>query len=533
MREREEIIDVIYLHIGYNGSNVYETFKLYINHEAPVEIIKGFLSALPFTAAGANHTVASGGNIGFLIPNQHYEKYVSYVLKPGMQFRSKSKLGSIFLANSQNAWLLYDQSQDHEICMPCILNVCDKEIPRLIEVCKTFWLMMNSIQDKTVLSLHFSLEKDITFPFQVNLKNTVTNNLIVDSAIANINRSISKFWLIPPLDLVQFMRFGHKNKIEGTNGHVFPMQVILSGVVMVLMNFIYDGPLNYAYDLLKHIKKSNDEALSYISTIIADFTNSHNAFLRSLQIESITSVCDEFVYAMRHIKSINEAEALLNAFNLFGARIHGWLVYFFPFYLGAHINYQDKRSFLPVYVNSIEDNDILSYNDRYNFFYYGFIKITHEISCVKLDELKKQKSNHLTLDEISHIVKDSNIVGIVDSLLGHNANCWQYEIINPTKSEWRQDAYNAFFSLKTRLTILISLDQNADVEFLPCLHTLGTVYSQNMLSDILNTSKTQSITLKPGSVVVYHELTPYFIRVKDVYRNTQGFLILKYQLDIT
>lgn len=462
------IPDKLFLHIGFQGLEK-EIFLARFNKNVSQKIIKRFKTLMPFTASAPAHTVSSGQNLIFAIPDVELENYISTQKKKGVESRSSAAAGSLFLRNSQLASFMYDKSEDHGVYMPCILQVEESEIKRLKITCAKFWEMQAQSNSKLVLSIDFLYSsKPDTVPFPI-FSFKKTNNTTIDKSIEYITGQTSNIWVYPPIELIKFLKYGDKDMKEGTGRQVFPLHVIFNGVVMLIASFAHAAPINFILELIRNLQQSNanKKQIDCVVKFVCDYLESHLAYLRSIPTEPLISVCETYITSLKSAKNFQEIKALTDAFTLFGARIHSWVIYFFPFYVGKKLTYENLESFLP-FPSGYKGN--LPLQHVYNFNKDGFLLIQNP----KFLGHDIVKTNNI----LEFIKQNKNIQNmLLPSLIGENIKSIKLELINFKKIfHWQQMINHFPESRPTEVNILVPIDHSVSIEIIMNSHMLGTCF---------------------------------------------------------
>ena len=472
--------DKVFLHIGFHGLKK-EIFTATFNQDLDQEILNRFKACLPFTASGPAHSVSSGQNIVCVIPDTKFVNYLSQSSKTGTHSRSKAKPGSLFMRYSQIACFMYDKSQDHGVYMPCILQVKENQIERLKKTCRKFWDIQSLSDKKLVLSIDFSLEEHTSNSFLPKLNYHKTTNNIVDEAIEKIFKQTSNIWLYPPHDIIEFIKYGNKNKKEGTDGYLFPMNIIFYSVIMLIANFAHASPINFIQKLVEDLenKKANKEQMNCVIDFVCYYIEVQLTYLRSIDVGSFVSVCEIYCAALKVAKNSKEIKALTDAFVLFGAKVHMWATYFFPFYTGAQMQYSNTHSFLPQSISKIYKNSEpkLPIDKAYEFFKNGFLLIKNTLSGTTGKYL--QKNQHL-------------IELAVFPLLGKKLKFVKKQVINMHDlKSWKQMISYYPQINPNSISIMIPIEvKDIKFEFIVGSHSLGTYFKNKSSSnDITNIVK--------------------------------------------
>ena len=173
----------------------------------------------------------------------------------------------------------------------------------------------------------------------------MTGNQKVDEAVAFIRSQTWGHWLEPPQELVRLLSTGDSRGQEGTERYVFPPMVIGSGVMMVLSTYAHSGVLNVLASLLeKGIGKDDSFLLQQLVKKVAD---TNLPYLRSLSLETICGGFDRFFAAWDQAETAAEVRTLAGAISLFGALMHGWFVFLFPYRLGSGLRREAWFSLQP------------------------------------------------------------------------------------------------------------------------------------------------------------------------------------------
>lgn len=475
-----EFSDKVFLHIGFQGLNK-ETFVAKFNKEVDKKILDRFKKFLPFTASGPAHTMSSGQNLFFTIPDTELINYLSLQKKDGFQNRSSAKPGSLFLRYSQIGCFMYDKSEDHGAYMPCVLCIEESDVERLKQACRKFWEMQSISDRKMVLSIEFSLSKvqDIV-PFP-KLDWVKTGNGNVDKSIEHILNQTSSIWSYPPHDIIEFIKYGNKNRKEGTDGHTFPMNVIFNSVVMLLSNFAHAAPVNFIPKLIEDLQNTNasKNQIDCVINFVCNYIDLQLTYLRSIDTGSFVSVCEIYSAALKNAKNLDEIKALTDAFVLFGARIHTWVTYFFPYYAGADITYNNLESFLPKNLLEVykTNQGKLSLENIYHFVRDGFLITKEEVS-----------KNFNNSELIKYLKNDQDIQeSILLPLLGKNLRFVNAKIMDLADLiSWQQII--SFFprSSPNSISLLISTDIDAEFQMISKSNALGTCLQNESNNSIDN-----------------------------------------------
>ena len=179
----------------------------------------------------------------------------------------------------------------------------------------------------------------------LSVKDEMTGNQKVDEAVAFIRSQTWGHWLEPPQELVRLLSTGDSRGQEGTERYVFPPMVIGSGVMMVLSTYAHSGVLNVLASLLeKGIGKDDSFLLQQLVKKVAD---TNLPYLRSLSLETICGGFDRFFAAWDQAETAAEVRTLAGAISLFGALMHGWFVFLFPYRLGSGLRREAWFSLQP------------------------------------------------------------------------------------------------------------------------------------------------------------------------------------------
>ena len=250
----------------------------------------------------------------------------------GLKARSLSQAGTLFLRHDQMVVLTYGTSRDHESFMPPILSVVAEDLPALEDFGKKVWAEQLHGTSKEQFTLTFTFGGLVAGPL---LKDELTGNHAVDDVVAVIRSRTTDHWLVAPQEVVKLMFTGDALGLEGTEGYIFPPMVIANGVFMVLSTYAHSGVVNSLASLFDEGVALKD--LHIIKRVVNRIGDSNLPYLRSLSLHMIRDTFNEFFSAFNQAQTVAEVNALLGAMSLFGAVVHGWFVYLFPYHLGVEL----------------------------------------------------------------------------------------------------------------------------------------------------------------------------------------------------
>ena len=178
-----------------------------------------------------------------------------------------------------------------------------------------------------------------------SVKDEMTGNQKVDEAVAFIRSQTWRHWLEPPQELVRLLSTGDSRGQEGTEGYVFPPMVIGNGVMMVLSTYAHSGVLNVLASLLE--KGIGKDDIFLLQQLVKKVADTNLPYLRSLSLETICGGFDRFFAAWDQAETAAEVRTLAGAISLFGALMHGWFVFLFPYRLGSGLRREAWFSLQP------------------------------------------------------------------------------------------------------------------------------------------------------------------------------------------
>ncbi|CAJ1375850.1 unnamed protein product [Effrenium voratum] len=299
--------------------------------DATPETVAAFQAAVPFQSL-VYHTVSSGRNLVVLMPTLRNEFKMGSTPGNGLKARSLSQAGTLFLRHDQMVVLTYGTSRDHESFMPPILSVVAEDLPALEDFGKKVWAEQLHGTSKEPFTLTFTFGELAAGPL---FKDELTGNHAVDDVVAVIRSRTTDHWLVAPQELVKLMFTGDALGLEGTEGYIFPPMVIANGVFMVLSTYAHSGVVNSLASLFDEGVALKD--LHIIKRVVNRIGDSNLPYLRSLSLHMICDTFNEFFSAFNQAQTVAEVNALLGAMSLFGAVVHGWFVYLFPYRLGVEL----------------------------------------------------------------------------------------------------------------------------------------------------------------------------------------------------
>lgn len=494
------------MHVGHVGFPDKDIFSLKPNPDIPDQILDRFLACLPFSYAAPTHTVSSGRNLGFVVPDPKFDIYLSTSPASGLRSRSKTAPGSIFLRNSQRGLLMYGESQDHGVYLPLLMSVDETQTDRLRDSCQRFWETQTLADSKMVLSLDFTHSPEAIDIPSPNLQIPHTGNDSIDDATEYITQQTLAIWSHPPVELVEFLRFGQHEQREGTNGHVFPMQVVFSAVAMLFSNFSRTSPANFLHRLLEDCTDETVVArIGIVARFFSEFIESNLSYLRCVDTTAMVSVCEIFTNALSAAKTKHEVKVLTDAFCNFGTRMHGWIVYFFPYHFGSNLAYSNQASFLPTKPGA---QRTLPISDQYNLAHSGFVKLLHR-NPVSSETLHDQRSPVRTI---------ATVLGTSDT------NDLNIEMLDMEDGpQWHQCANYRKQAHADSVTALIPSAFPTHVDIYPKSHLSGLRYNHSIKRDrtrrrgigednLQYLPSPCSITLHRGEVLLLHNLVVFRTR---------------------
>ena len=316
-----------------------------IHPDVNQEILKKFMDNLPFRSM-TYHTVSSGENLVCLIPTSGDQFRMSSSPGHGLRARSSSKAGTLFIRHDQMCVLTYGHSRDHESFMPPVLYVVEEDLPTLLAFGQKAKHCQLEQEKKEPLTLTFTRDVrgmsrgmvgmvgDGGF-LNVETSKIVTGNKKVDEVLGLIRAKTREHWLVPPKEVVRLLTTGDAKGLEGTDGYLFPPMVIGNGVLMEFGNYAHSGPINILAQLFEDgITK---EEIAILKRFFQKLKDTNLPYLRSLDLTMICDCFDNFFDAWDKAQTVAEVRSLVQAISLFGALMHGWFVFEFPYHFGKEL----------------------------------------------------------------------------------------------------------------------------------------------------------------------------------------------------
>ena len=306
------------------------TLKTVWHEQATPETITYFQNLLPFSGFVV-HTVSSGQNLVILMPALGDKLRLQSQLGASVAMR---RPGLLCLRHDAMVVLTYGSSQDHGY-LPPILLVVPEDLPALQVFGEAVWEEQLHGESKKPFTLAFtSLE-----PLAVGgplFNDEVTGNRVVDDAVVAIRSETVRHWLVPPQEVAQLMTTGDALGLEGTKGYIFPPMVIGNGVFMILGSYAHSGAVNILASLLEDDVIAKED-LNFAKKVMRKLGQSNLPYLRALSMVETCNSFENFLDAFEKVETVVEARVLLRAMSLFGAVVHGWFVYLFPYRLGVDL----------------------------------------------------------------------------------------------------------------------------------------------------------------------------------------------------
>ena len=301
--------------------------------DAKPETRAALLGLVPFKSF-IYHTVSSGRNLVFLMPTLGDRFWMKAALGEELKARSTCEPGTLFLRHDQMCVLTYGSSQDHGSFMPPILSVLEEDLPALKAFGEEVWQGQLQGKRKIPLTLEFTGET-LGETKAIELPELRTGNGDVDAAVAEIRSKTKEFWLTPPVEVVQLMSTGDARGLEGTDGFFFPPMVIGNGVLMTLTTYAHSGTVNAMASLFEANVSQQD--LDVLKRLVRKVGDANLPYLRSLSLNIICDSFEAFFTALEKAETVQEVQALLRSISSFGALMHGWFVFLFPYRLGIEL----------------------------------------------------------------------------------------------------------------------------------------------------------------------------------------------------
>ena len=132
------------------------------------------------------------------------------------------------------------------------------------------------------------------------------------------------------------MSTGDAKGLEGTDGYIFPRMVIGNGVFMVLCTYAHSGLLNILASLFGQ-GVQEDHLNQQLKLLVQQIGEQNLPYLRTLGLDMVCECFDHFFAAWNQAETISGVQSLVSSISLFGALMHGWLVYLFPYRLGVEL----------------------------------------------------------------------------------------------------------------------------------------------------------------------------------------------------
>ena len=321
------------------GGRVLETR---LHPDARPEIVAAFMANVPFQSF-IFHTVSSGRNLVFLMPTSGDQFRMKSLPGEGLKARSSSDAGTLFFRHDQMCVLTYGYSRDHESFLPPVLYVEAKDLPLLQTFGGEVW--EGQLRGERKTPFIFTFTSDVAAGVSVpvpSFKDEMTGNQKVDEAVAFIRSQTWRHWLEPPQELVHLLSTGDSRGQEGTEGYIFPPMVIGNGVMMVLSTYAHSGVLNVLASLLENKSIGKDDII-LLQQLVKRVADTNLPYLRSLSLDTICGGFDRFFGAWDQAETAAEVRRLVGAISLFGALMHGWFVFLFPYRLGTELRRQAPR----------------------------------------------------------------------------------------------------------------------------------------------------------------------------------------------
>ena len=232
--------------------------------------------------------------------------------------------------------LTYGPTQDHQSYMPPILTVDTEDLPVLEAFGEEVWTEQLRGESKKAFTLAFtSVGKPVVGgPL---FKDELTGNQAVDDAVAAIRSQTTRHWLVPPEEVFVLLSKGHPE--EGTAGQKFPPMTIFGGVLMTLTSYAHSGSLNAAASLFAEGPDGVAQAdLKIIKRLVNKIGDANLPYLRALSLHTVCESFEQFFRALDQSETVLQVQKLMQAISLFGALMHGWVVYLFPYRLGVGLH---------------------------------------------------------------------------------------------------------------------------------------------------------------------------------------------------
>jgi alpha-ketoglutarate-dependent taurine dioxygenase len=226
--------------------------------------------------------------------------------------------------------------------MPPVLSVVPEDLPALRDFGEEVWQGQHHGDGKKPFTIAFTStspeeaatpESQKGQPAWPAFRDPETGNEVVDKAVGRIRSQTHDHWLAAPRELVQLLSTGDASGLEGTEGYIFPPMVISNGVFMILCTYAHSGLLNVLASMFEDGIEKED--LPMLRRMVRDVGNENMAYLRSLSLGTICSVFDDFFTALDAAQTVEEVRSLVSSISLFGALMHGWFVFWFPYRVGA------------------------------------------------------------------------------------------------------------------------------------------------------------------------------------------------------
>lgn len=320
--------------VNTNGPSIHlpcgRILRTKFHPDAKPETRAAFIASVPFKSF-IYHTVSSGRNLVFLMPTLGDKFWMKAAPGEEAKARSSCEPGTLFLRHDQMCVLTYGSSQDHGSFMPPLLSVLQEDLPALKAFGEEVWQGQLQGVWKIPLTLKFTGETKAVEPRELK-----TGNGDVDAAVAQIRSKTKKFWLTPPEEVVQLMSTGDARGLEGTNGFFFPPMVIGNGVLMVLTTYAHSGTLNAMASLFEANVSLQD--LNVLKRLVRKIGDANLPYLRSLSLNIICDSFEAFFKALEKAETVPEVQALFRSISSFGALMHGWFVFLFPYRLGIALH---------------------------------------------------------------------------------------------------------------------------------------------------------------------------------------------------
>ena len=313
--------------------------------EATAETREAFEGVMPFQSF-LFHTVSSGHNLVFLMPRSGDQFWKSPTASKGLHARSSSEPGTMFFRHDQMCVLTYGKSQDHASFMPPVLVVIPEDLPALTAFGAKVWEGQLRSKDKHPFILTFTAAARPIVPPHPHIKSKTG----VTDAVAVIQAKTWEHWLAPPQELVQLMSTGDAKGLEGTEGYIFPPMVIGNGVFMVLCTYAHSGLLNILASVVGQ-GVQEDRLNQQLKLLVHQLGEQNLPYLRSLGLDMVCECFDHFFTAWNRAETISGVQSLVSSISLFGALMHGWLVYLFPYRLGVELRRPSHPSLVPKVTN--------------------------------------------------------------------------------------------------------------------------------------------------------------------------------------